>query len=66
MRLGAWLSEQKITQEAFGETIGRTQGRVSQLVNGSWPSSEEAERILVATGGAVSLESFLPEREPLQ
>lgn len=53
MRLGAWLAEKGVTQDAFAEKIGVTQGRVSQIVKGALPSLDLARRIKAATDGDV-------------
>lgn len=64
MKLGDWLAQDKTrTQEWLGRRIGRTQGRISQLVRGSWPSFKEASRIAEVTGGEVTANDWLPEME---
>lgn len=59
MKLGAYLQANSLSQAAFGERIDRTQGRVSQLVRGSWPSREEVEKIITETAGAVTANDWL-------
>ena len=63
MKLGDWLALKGLSQKAFGEKIGRTQGRVSQLVRGHWPSAEEGEQIFSETAGAVTPNDWLPEAD---
>lgn len=62
MKLGAYLDENRIRQHAFAVKIGRTQGRVSQLVGGAKPSFDELVSIRTATDGAVTAEDFFEQR----
>ncbi len=59
MKLGDYLRENSMSQEAFGKRIGRTQGRVSQLVRGAWPSEEESQRICAETSERVTPNDWL-------
>lgn len=64
MQLPDWLSQQKgMTQEALAKRVGVTQGRIAQLLHGELPSMPLAARIQEATGGAVTPNDFLQERE---
>jgi len=60
MQLSAWLQENGLTQEAFGLTVGVTQGRIAQLVQGGLPSMGLAIRIEEATGGQVARADWGP------
>jgi len=63
MKLGNYLQQNSLSQEEFGRRIGRTQGRVSQLVRGAWPSQEESERIQSVTECAVTPNDWLQPAE---
>lgn len=67
MRLSEYLEKHEITQKAFAEKIGVTQGRISQLIiDGKLTSLERAldliERIERATGGKVTSKDWLRRR----
>lgn len=62
MRLSEYLRETKTTQKAFADSIGVTQGRVSQLIKGDMPAFDRAvdllTRISAATAGKVTAADF--------
>lgn len=59
MRLADWLKETGTAQDAFANAIGVTQGRISQLVRGGWPSADLALKIAAATDGKVTANDFM-------
>ncbi len=54
MRITEWLQKTGMTQRAFAELIGVTQGRVSQICASGTDSLSTAAKIEKATGGEVS------------
>ena len=56
IRLAKWLKDNKISQRAFGERIGLTQGRVSQICLHGTDSLRMAKKIAEATQGEVAVE----------
>ena len=54
MRITQWLQKEKMTQAAFAERIGVSQGRVSQICASGTDSLRTAARIVRATNGEVS------------
>ncbi len=60
MKLADWLRTGGMTQAAFAEAIGVSQGRVSQIAAGEAPSLELALRIQTATKGRVGPADLLP------
>lgn len=59
MRFSDWFEQQAgLTQEAFARTVGVTQGRIAQLINGELPSMKLALAIERATSGAVTPNDF--------
>lgn len=59
MKLSDWLSKQEgLTQAAFADQVGCTQGRIAQIINGDLPSMHLAKRIRMATGGVVTPNDF--------
>lgn len=62
IRLAKWLKDNKISQRAFGEMVGLTQGRVSQICLHGTDSLRMARKISEATNGAITVEDcFTPE-----
>ncbi len=62
IRLSKWLKDNKISQRTFGEMIGLTQGRVSQICLHGTDSLRTARKISEATEGALTIEDcFTPE-----
>jgi predicted XRE-type DNA-binding protein len=59
MRLADWLKETGMAQDTFAAAIGVTQGRVSQLVRGGWPSADLALKIAIVTDGKVTANDFM-------
>lgn len=60
MRLIDWFeTQQGLTQKAFADRVGVTQGRIGHLLRGDQPSMKLAARILKATGGKVTPNDFL-------
>jgi DNA-binding transcriptional regulator YdaS (Cro superfamily) len=57
-----YLSSKGLTQQQFADLIGKTQGAVSQWLQGhSRISAENAVLIERATGGAVTKEELRPD-----
>lgn len=54
MKLADWLQINGITQRAFAEQIGVTQGRISQICAAGTDSLSTASKIEEATQGAVT------------
>lgn len=62
VKLGRYISREKITYEAFGKRIGRDHTAVSRYVNGKrLPNRVTMRKIIDATGGAVTANDFLDE-----
>ena len=53
MKLRDWLKARAVTQDAFGERIGRSQQAVSRYCDGRVPDKETIRRIHAATDGEV-------------
>lgn len=65
MKLGEWLKQEKMTQEAFGRLIGSDQGHVSDLVrNKVRPRLESVARIEQVTKGAVTVKDWMETQKP--
>ncbi len=61
-----WFKSQKgLTQRAFGESVGVTQGRITQLLKGQNPSFALAHRISEVTRGAVTPNDFGKQSTPV-
>lgn len=59
MRLSDYLSDRKLTVEAFGQRIGRSGATVSRIARGlNRPDSETMAAILEATAGKVTPNDF--------
>lgn len=63
MKLSDWLAQENMSQRAFGETIGLTQGRISQICRHGSRDMITAMAIVNQTEGAVSLEDLAPIAE---
>lgn len=65
MKLGDWLKENAMTQEAFGKLIGSDQGHVSDLVHEKVrPRLESVAKVELATNGAVTAKDWLEQAKP--
>lgn len=65
MKLGEWLKQEKMTQEAFGRLIASDQGHVSDLVRGKVrPRLESVARIETVTKGAVTAQDWMDQQKP--
>ena len=60
MQLRAYLDQHGLTQVQFAAQVGVTQSAVAKWLDGTRPSWPTIERILAATGGAVTPNDFLP------
>lgn len=61
MTLAEWLSEKKMTDEAFADRIGISRTMVTKLRNRTTtPSAHTAMMILEATAGRVPLPDLMP------
>lgn len=61
MTLDEFLKNSPLTEAAFGELIGCSQGQVNRLrKGGSQPSPERIARIRDATKGKVNFNDFYP------
>jgi len=62
MKLAEYLTEQKLTDEAFGTLVGMSQSQISRIKRGisrpSWDSLASIERV---TDGAVRAADFIPD-----
>lgn len=60
MMLADYLKANNLSEAIFAEMIDTSQPTVHRLKHGnSWPGREVAERIFVATGGAVTPNDFM-------
>lgn len=65
MKLGEWLKQEKLTQEAFGTLIASDQGHVSDLVRGKVrPRLESVALIEKVTKGAVTAQDWMDQQKP--
>ena len=61
MRLADWLSKARITRKAFAARVGVSPSHITLLCTDAvWPGRDVAARIVRATGGEVTADSFLP------
>ena len=59
MKLDTYLTENKLTEAAFGKKIGIHQSQVNRLRNDkSWPPKALIDSITAETGGAVTANDF--------
>lgn len=61
MRLSDWLAKENMTQQAFAELIGVTQGRVSQVCSRGTDSLRLATKISDITNGEVPPDDVMHE-----
>lgn len=59
MQLSKWLDDNEIGQADFGDRIGLTQGRISQIAKIGTDSLSTALLIEQATGGEVSIRDLM-------
>jgi len=65
MKLATYLTNQKITYEAFGQTVGASAFGVGKWARGTrMPRPDMLSKIKAATGGAVTADDFLTSEEP--
>ena len=61
--LKRWLRDTKTTQLTLSKKTGIDQALLSKYARGKWrPGLQNAKRIEDATGGAVTMGSWLPKR----
>lgn len=64
MKLETYLTENDLTDAAFGQLVGLSQSQISRIKRAkSWPTREAMERITKATDGQVSANDFLVSGE---
>lgn len=62
MKLAQYLADRHIKRIDFAASIGVTPGWITSLCDETgWPSRDVAERIMAATGGAVTPNDFATE-----
>lgn len=62
MKLAEYLSQEKLTDEAFGGLVGMSQSQISRIKRGvSRPSWEALAAIERVTDGSVRAADFIPE-----
>ena len=62
MKLAEYLSQEKLTDEAFGALVGMSQSQISRIKRGvSRPSWETLAAIERVTDGSVRAADFVPE-----
>lgn len=60
MKLSEWLSREGIKRKDFAEMVGVSPSLVTQLCDGTvWPGRGVVERIIKATNGEVTADSFV-------
>jgi len=61
MKLAEYLSQEKLTDEAFGALVGMSQSQISRIKRGvSRPSWENLASIERVTGSLVTATDFIP------
>lgn len=66
MKLGTYLRDTGITQEAFAKLIGEDQGAVSRFVSGKRiPNPRAMRAIMRVTDGAVDAKDFYIDRDDM-
>lgn len=59
MKLSAWLSENKVSQQAFADAIGSSQSQVARFAAGTRiPNRGAMAKIVRVTDGAVTANDF--------
>ncbi|WP_186307177.1 helix-turn-helix domain-containing protein [Mesorhizobium amorphae] len=62
MKLAEYLSQEKLTDEAFGALVGMSQSQISRIKRGvSRPSWENLASIERVTGSLVTAADFIPQ-----
>lgn len=65
MNIAAYLEQHSISQKAFGERIGASQGLVWQWINGQTRITVKyAKRIVRETAGQVTAHDCMPDTYP--
>lgn len=62
MKLADWIAESGLTQKAFAERVGVSQGRIAQIISGGYPRKGLAARIALATDGKVTANDFVADQ----
>ncbi len=64
-KLAAWLEEANIKRKDFAEKIGVAPSYITLLCSETpaWPGRDVASRIKEVTGGVVTADDFLPNRD---
>lgn len=60
--LAKWLLRVGMKQGEAAKAMGISQGRISQIIQGEWPSKKTAEKIIFLTNGAVSPADYVSFR----
>lgn len=63
MKLPDWLAKEEMTQQAFADLLGVTQGRVSQICARGTDSLRMAQKISEVTNGEVPPDDVMKHRE---
>jgi transcriptional regulator with XRE-family HTH domain len=64
MKLGEWLTAKRMSHEEFASRIGSDRSTVTRYVSGErMPRREMMGRILAETGGDVTANDFMTERD---
>ena len=67
MLLSEWLAREKILRKDFAERIDVSPSLITALCDGSvWPGRDVVRRIVAATGGEVTADSFIAAVAPKQ
>lgn len=61
MTISEYMTKRGLSQSAFGNLVGRSQGRVSQWLRGETITAETARHIERATAGEVSAAELRPD-----
>lgn len=61
MKLADWIAESGLTQKAFADRVGVSQGRIAQILAGGYPRKGLAARIALATDGKVTANDFVSD-----
>ena len=63
MKLSDWLAKEGMTQQAFADELGVTQGRISQICARGTDSLRMATKISEITNGEVPPDDVMKHRE---
>lgn len=66
MKLDDYLAERDESQSAFARRAGLPQQTVHAICNGAEPRASTARKIIIATGGLVSLDDLQPKAASLK